>query len=236
MLVSAPLFGSNNIPVRIRILFGVVMAMAMTPLLRPYLAAPPSDLYGFALLTINEAVAGLIIGIFVHLVILGAQMGGALMDIQIGLSMSNVLNPSTGQPSTVLSQFKYFLALVLFLCANGHHVLISAFMKSFELMPTTGMSVLGAIQEQQVALIVQMFLIALQIAAPILAVSILIDAALGIMNKAVPQMQIFIVGMPGKIIVGMIALSVALPAVTMAVVNGVESATQATFRVMNSKP
>lgn len=235
MFLSAPLFGSANLPAFIRILTAVVVTAALTAAIQPTLAPPPADMYVFAAVVANQILAGLIIGVFVQIVLLGAQMGGAFMDMQVGLSMSHVMNPANGQPSTVLSQFKYMLALIVFLSVNGHHVMLGAFVKSFEIMPSVSGGVLRALQTNQLTLIGELSLIALQIATPVLAVSILVDAALGIMNKAVPQMHIFIVGMPAKIVMGLLALSVALPATAAAVLGGLESATDTLFRVMTAR-
>jgi flagellar biosynthetic protein FliR len=230
MFLAAPIFGSPNVPMRIRIL-----SAALTAALKPGSGPLPTDLFAFAASVANEVLAGLIIGVFVHIVLIGAQMGGAFMDLQVGLSMSHVMNPANGQPSTVLAQFKYMLALIVFLSVNGHHVMLSAFARSFEIMPTVSVSTLAALQENLLWLVGQLSLIALQIAAPVLAVSVLVDAALGIMNKAVPQMHIFIVGMPAKIAMGLLCVSVALPATAAAVLGGVETATDALFRVLGAK-
>jgi len=235
MLMSAPMFGSNSVPVRIRILFGGLMAFALCPVVKQYLPEPPTDLYGILLLVLNEALAGLIIGMFMSLIMLGIQMGGAIMDIQVGLSMSHVINPASGQASTLLSQFKYMLALVVFLCANGHHILINALVGSFRVMPVAGYGVLESIRNQQIYLLVEMSFIALQIAAPIMAVTILVDAALGLMNRAVPQMQTFIVGLPAKVVMGLVAISVGLPAITVAVTNGIDKATHSMENAMVAK-
>lgn len=235
MFLSAPLFSSSNLPRIIRILAAVVVSAALTPTLRPVLASPPADMYAFTAAVANEVLAGLIIGVFIQIVLLAAQMGGSFMDLQVGLSMSHVLNPANGQPSTVLSQFKYMLALVVFLAVDGHHVMLGAFVRSFEIMPAVNGGTLAAVQEHQVVLVEQLSLIALQIATPVLAVSILVDAALGIMNKAVPQMHIFIVGMPAKVAMGLMVVSVALPATAAAVLGGVEFATDALYRVMSAR-
>ncbi len=235
MFISAPMFGAPTIPARIRILFGAVMAFALCPVVKQYLPDPPTDLYGILLLVLNEALAGFIIGLFMMLVMLGIQMGGSIMDIQVGLSMSHIINPASGQSSTLLSQFKYMLALVVFLCANGHHILINALVGSFRVMPVAGAGVLEAIRNQQIYLLVEMSLIALQIAAPILAVTILVDAALGLMNRAVPQMQTFIVGLPAKVVMGLVAISIGLPAITVAVTSGIERATRSMEQAMVAK-
>lgn len=235
MFLSAPLFSSSNLPHTVRILAAVLISAALTQTLRPVLGAPPQNMYALVVDVGSEVLAGLIIGVFIQIVLLAAQMGGAFMDLQVGLSMSDVLNPSNGQSSTVLSQFKYMLALVVFLSVDGHHIMLGALVRSFEIMPAVHGGTLVALQQNQLALVGQLSLIALQIATPVLAVSILVDAALGIMNKAVPQMHIFIVGMPAKVAMGIMAVSVALPATAAAVLGGLETATDALYRVMTAR-
>jgi len=235
MFLSAPIFSGSNVPLLIRILAAVLVSAALTAVVKAGLPAVPSDMYAFVSLVANEVLAGLLIGVFIQIVMLAAQMAGSFMDLQVGLSMSHVLNPSNGQSSTVLSQFKYMLAMIVFLAVNGHHVMLGAFVRSFQIMPTVTGGTLAAVQQSQVALVANLSLIALQIATPVLAVSILVDAALGIMNKAVPQMHIFIVGMPAKVAMGLLAVSVALPATAAAVLGGIEYATDSLFRVMAAR-
>jgi flagellar biosynthetic protein FliR len=114
------------------------------------------------------------------------------------------------------------LAMVIFLEINAHHVMLQAFVHSYRAMPAPTMAQLPSIEAGFVDLITQLSLVALQIAAPVAAVSLVVDAALGVIGKAVPQMQVFMVGMPAKIGVGLIAAAVALPAL----VNGVQYGVQ----------
>ena len=235
MFLSAPFFGGSNVPRLIRILAAVLVAAALTSTVRHALPRPPADMYSFVALVANEILAGLLIGVFIQIVILAAEMGGSFMDLQVGLSMSHVLNPTNGQSSTVLSEFKSMLALIVFLAVNGHHVVLGAFVKSFDIMPVVTGGTLAAVEQNQVALVANLSLIALQISTPVLAVAILVDAALGIMNKAVPQMQIFIVGMPAKVAMGLMAVSVGLPATAAAVLGGIEYATDTLYKVMSAR-
>lgn len=223
MFLSSPIFGSQGTPVHIRVMTCFAISGALTLTLGKHIGPPPQDLYPFVLAITHEVVAGLLIGSFMSLVLQAAQMAGALIDTQMGLGMSQTLNPVNGISSTVIAQFKYMLAVVIFLSIDGHHMMLRAFAQSFGDMPGLSMGHLPAIQTGIVQLFSMLSLLALQMAAPVLGVSMVLDAALGMINKAVPQMQVIQVGMPAKIIIGMVALSVGLPAVVAGVNTGVET-------------
>ncbi|HVL40422.1 MAG TPA: flagellar biosynthetic protein FliR [Fimbriimonadaceae bacterium] len=231
MFLASPIFGAQTTPLPIRILTTLCISGALTCALNPALAPPPDQMHAFVMALGNECVAGLLIGLFMQLAIKAAMMGGSLLDLQIGLSMSQTLNPVAGVPVTVVAQYKFMLASVLFLAMNGHHIMLQAFAESYRVMPSFGLQSLPALQESIVSLVGQISLLAIQMAAPVLAVSLVVDAALGVVTKAVPQVHAMIVGMPAKIVVGLIAMSLALPALGAGVQAGVEHAVAALTRL-----
>lgn len=234
MLLSSPVFGAQNTPLPIRILTTLAISAALTCALQPKVGPVPQDLYQMVAAVATEAVAGLIIGLFMQLALQAALMAGALLDTQIGLGMSQTLNPIAGVPVAVIAQYKFMLAVVVFLSINGHHVMLQAFARSYELMPTLGGETIANLHQGYLGLLGQISLLSLTIAAPVLAVSLVVDAALGIVSKAVPQMQAIMVGLPAKLIMGMIAMSLALPTLASGVQAGVEQATDALYKVMRS--
>lgn len=218
MLLVSPLF-TTGVPVMIRVFTAGALAIAVTPIIGPFTPPPPEDLYGLIAAGFHEAIAGALIGLAVQLIAVAGQVAGSLMDIQIGLSSSQILNPAIGS-TTVLANFKYLLTLVTLFSANAHQVMIRAFAESYEM--TQKLS-LPAIHDGLLMMLSRAFFVGLQIALPVVAVSFVIDIAAAIVNKAVPQMQVFFVAMPAKIGVGLVALGLALPTVTSLVTNGVES-------------
>jgi flagellar biosynthetic protein FliR len=221
MLLVSPIFGAQNTPVQVRVFTTLAIAGALTCALKPAIGPVPADTYVLVGAVIKEALAGMLIGVFMSLILQAAQMGGAIIDMQMGLGMSQALNPLTGVPVTVISQFKFLLALVLFLTMNCHHQMIIAFARSYEAMPALSYDALPAVRDGIVTLITQLSLLALQMAAPVLAVSMIVDAGLAIVSKAVPQMQAMLVGLPAKVIMGMLILSVGLPALAGGISTGV---------------
>jgi flagellar biosynthesis protein FliR len=236
MLLSSPMFSAQNTPVRIRILITVAISGALTLAINPSQSSPPADMYSFVAAVANEALAGLLMGAFFSLVLHAASIAGAFLDLQMGLGMSQALNPMTGVPVTIISQFKYFLCLVVFLTVDAHHIMLQAFSQSYTALPVIDGPTLEGMKESFVGLLGRMSLLALQMAAPVAAVSVVVDAAFGIINRAVPQMHAFLVGLPAKTLMGMIALSVALPAMASAVYTGVEMTTEALFQTGRPLP
>lgn len=222
MMIAAPVFGAANLPVMIRVFITLALSMALTFAVRPSVGAVPADLGEFAMAIGNEALSGLLIGAFFSLVLHAVSMAGAMADLMMGLGMSQLLNPLTGVPVSVIGQFKYLLGLMVFLQVDAHHLMLGAFLQSYQSMPTLSADLMVPMQESLVGLLGQMTLLALQMAAPVAAVSIVVDAALGLVNRAVPQMHVFLVGMPAKTIMGMIALSISIPALVGTVQTGVE--------------
>lgn len=221
LLVTSPFFGAQTTPTVIRVMSSVSIAGALTFAVHEKVGPVPTSMYGLVAASLNEVLAGILIGLFMSMALQLAQIAGAMMDLQVGLASSQVLNPVGGISVTVLSQFKFMLGLVIFLLSNAHHLVLHAFVKSYDAMPVLGMSSLPAIESGLIRVVGSMFIIALQIAAPILAVSLLLDGAFGLINRAVPQIQIYQLALPAKIGVGLVVISIGLPALTFAVSAGV---------------
>ncbi|MPN24004.1 hypothetical protein SDC9_171397 [bioreactor metagenome] len=138
-------------------------------------------------------------------------MAGQLLDMQIGFGIVNVLDPQSGQQLPLVGNFKYILALLVFMATNSHHMLLAALFSSFKLIPVSGFIYHVELTEIMIDIVGGMFVIAMKICFPVLLSLLLTDVALGILARTMPQMNIFVVGVPGKIIVGLFVLSMALP-------------------------
>ena len=139
------------------------------------------------------------------------QMAGHILDVQIGFGMVNVFDPQFGQQIPLLGNFKYILALMVFLATNGHHILLSALVASFKLVPVTGVVFPTSLAGFILDMVSGAFAIAFKISLPVLVSLVLADVAFGILARTMPQMNIFVVGIPAKLIIGIFALMMALP-------------------------
>lgn len=168
----------------------------------------------YFIMIIKEAVVGLALGFIASLILYTVQVAGAFIDFQMGFAIANVVDPQTGAQVPIIGNFKYMLALLFLLSVNGHHLLIDGVIRSYQIVPIYSMFV--PIGSEEVVLFItqtfaQMFIVAFQIAIPVVGALFIIDVALGIVGRTVPQLNIFVVGLPLKIFVGFILILVTLP-------------------------
>lgn len=209
---SAPIFGARNVPVIVKAGLSLIISYILLPLLiGSTFTTAPEVLLPYVALVIGEFMIGLILGFACSFIFYGIQMAGSILDTQIGFGMVNVLDPLFGQQVPLVGNFKYILALLVFLASNSHHLFLSAVFSSFKLVPVSEGVFRADIATIAVDMVTGIFVIALKISLPVLVSLLLTDVALGVLARTMPQMNIFVVGVPAKIIVGIFVLSLALP-------------------------
>lgn len=207
----APVFGSPLVPVQAKVGIAVLVSFLLLPVVGPVASSSQPTLWVFAASVVREALVGLCIGYAASLLFVAAQLAGELVDIQIGFGIATVFNPMTSSPVSLVAQFQYLLALTIFLAIDGHHFLLLAVAQSFRTVPLAT----AAGGPQVMAGVSRMFadiaVIALRLGAPVIATLFMTDLVLGIMARVLPQMNVFVVGLPLKIGAGMATLVVAIP-------------------------
>lgn len=166
----------------------------------------------YTLLVVEEVVVGLAMGLIVSIVVNAIYLAGQMIDVPIGFGMVNVIDPQTGMQIPIVAQFKYVLAILILFTINAHHFLIAGMAQSFSVLPV-GFAALDAPAVTAVGIETfgTMFLLALRIGLPIVAALFVTDVALGIVARAVPQINVFFVGIPLKIGLGFLLLVFVLP-------------------------
>jgi flagellar biosynthesis protein FliR len=211
MLFIIPFFESRNVPVLVK----TGLAMAVTWLLLPQVRGLPPSLnttpVAFALGLASEIAIGLIIGLMLQLVFVGVQLAGQTAGFQMGFAIANVVDPASSMQIPMLSQFLNLFALMVFLSLDIHYYFIKALVDGFEIIPFWGARFDGDLFDLLVRTVSNAFVIAVKIGAPVMVALLLTSAALGLIARTVPQMQIFIVAMPVKIILGLLFLGFSLP-------------------------
>jgi len=215
IVAFTPLFGGETIPRRMRLGIGVLLTLALIP---GFAAVPAGslDALRYAALTVKEALVGFTLAMFVLVLFETYSAFGALVDLARGATIGNILDPLTRSQQPILSVFFTQLAIVLFFAIGGHRVLLSALADSFilvrplEAMP--GRLVGAGSTGQIVAMVGEMFLIAVRLSAPVVVVVLLLDVALGLINKAAPQIQVYFLGLTikGSLGIFMVLLVLAL--------------------------
>ncbi|MDO8586199.1 MAG: flagellar biosynthetic protein FliR [Armatimonadota bacterium] len=208
----APIFGSSQVPVQVRVLVAVSIALVFVPLCASATPAPPAvDLLPMAALMIKEALVGLAVGFVTNLVFAAIQAAGDLIDIQSGFSFAAVLDPVYGSQTAIAGRVHHLLAGLLFFVTNAHHVLLAGLADSFRIIPVAELSLNPAAAGGALNLFAAFFAVALKIAAPVLAAVFLADVALAVISRGAPQMNVLFVGMPLKLGVGLVGMAIALP-------------------------
>jgi flagellar biosynthesis protein FliR len=168
----------------------------------------------FMLLVLKEVMVGIGIGFFTAFLLYAVQLAGSFVDLQSGFAMAMMYDASTGIQEPMTGRLYYYIAMIFFLSMDAHHLLIKGALASFEWIPVLAWFPAASAENLVVlgvSMIKEMFWIALLIAAPLVATLFLVDIALGVLSKSVPQMNLFVVGFPIKIVVHFIVLYVSLP-------------------------
>jgi len=158
----------------------------------------------------GEAFIGLSLGLMVRMVLSAAELAGEMVGYQMGLGIVSVIDPQSGAQTSVVAQFTYLMALLVFLAADGHHVFFRAMAASFGLVPPGGLTLHAALSKLIVADAGRMFVLAVKIGAPAIAALLFTTLAFALMSRAMPQLNILIVGFPVSIAVGLIFFGLSL--------------------------
>ncbi|MGZ0049740.1 flagellar biosynthetic protein FliR [Brevibacillus gelatini] len=211
--VAAPFFSIRGVPGQFKIGLAFIVALISFQAL-PIQGQIPLDLT-FVLYVIKEALVGVILGYICELMFVAVQVAGGLMDMQMGLAMANVIDPKTGAYIPITGNFKNILAILYFFSINGHHMLLRGIISSYQVIPVDRMwAAFGSesVMMTAVKVFTNMFLSAFLMAAPIMVALFLVDLSLGIIAKSVPQFNIFVVGLPVKLLASFLLLIVVMPA------------------------
>lgn len=211
--VAAPVFQIRNLPVQFKIGISAMLSIVT------FSVVPISGIISidgmYILLVIKELIIGLSLGFIAYLFFTAVQVSGSFIDMQMGFGIANVIDPQTGAQSPLMGNFKFIFAVLLFLSFNAHHVMIDAIIRSYEWVPLdrSWPNRLGSqgLTEFLISSFSAMFVFAFQMAAPIVGALFLTDVAMGIVSKAVPQVNIFIVGLPLKILVAFMLMVILVP-------------------------
>ncbi|MDP9104694.1 MAG: flagellar biosynthetic protein FliR [Candidatus Eremiobacteraeota bacterium] len=209
MLFLVPIFSQTQIPRLVRFGLGLLLAFVIVRTVPPM--APVGGLGMLAVAVAAQVFIGLVFGFVAFLLFTGIQFAGEIIDIQIGFAVVNVINPLTSQSVTVIGEFQLALATLLYLAADAHHALIAGISGSFQLVPLPFAGVPELVAGDVVRFFAQSLFIVFQIAAPVAVALFLVNVMLGLMARVAPQMNVFVVGFPIQITVGLIMLIVSLP-------------------------
>lgn len=213
LFLLAPVFSSKLIPTQVRLMAAMAISLALTPI-ATHGQPIPGDTGTICLLMVKELAVGLLFAFPPAVVMAAVEAGAGLLDTIIGFSFAAVLDPVNNQQNAILGQFYTLFATMVFLLGGGDQIMIGGMAASYRELPIDDWPHMSAVTGQALSAFSQVFAIGLEIAAPVLVALIITDAALGLVSKAVPQMNVFVVGLPAKLLVGFTVIAASLPFVS----------------------
>jgi flagellar biosynthetic protein FliR len=213
LFVMAPLFSSRQVPVRVRTVVACGLAIGMTPLAM-HGQHVPNDVLELFGLVLKELLVGLAFALSISLLFAAISSAGALLDMLVGFSFGAIVDPLTGNQSAVLTQVYGLVALAVFVAIDGTSWVVGGLARTFDLVPLTAAPDIASLATGVVATFTTIFASALEVAAPVLIACVITDVAFGVVTRVVPQLNVFAVGFPVKIVVGLLVVGASLPFVS----------------------
>ncbi len=219
---ASPIFSTKGIPNLVKVGTAVVLSILLYPMAHAGVN-PETSLAGFMLQVVFEVLFGMALGFSVNIIFVSLQMGGQLVDFQIGFSMASAYDPLTQNKVSLYGRLYYWTALALFFALDAHHYLVYILSETFAIMPLGEIASEHLKSSDVVFLFSSSFKTAFQIAVPLLLILFMTDVVMGMLARTVPQLNVFILGLPMKVLVGVTVSIFLISAIIRMMVPVIES-------------
>lgn len=210
LISAAPLFGNASVPASVKVGLGVMVALIVAPPVPALPATDPTSLAGLLIL-LQEMLIGLAMGFTVRVIFAAVEMAGEISSLTMGLGFATFFDPNTRGRSSAISQFLSLVATMAFLAVNAHLVLLSALVESFTTLPISASPVYGGGFKQMADWGGAVFSTGVQLSLPIVGALLMTNVALGVLTRAAPQLNLFGIGFPITLGVGLLVIAITLP-------------------------
>ena len=234
IIFFTPILGSTNVPSHAKIGLIFFVTLMVFPLVDFTFVEFPKGLFSFTLLISSELLIGMIIGFSVRLLMSAVQIAGTTIGFQMGFGIVNVIDPVTSTQVSVIAQFQNLVGFLIFLSINAHHIVLNSIAYSFQLIPPLGFEFSGEMVNIYMNIVRDVFVISVKIAGPLIATLLFTSVALGMIARTVPQMNVFIVGFPLQIGLGLLMIGLTLPLFGMVINNMVGLIEQNIFALLRA--
>jgi flagellar biosynthetic protein FliR len=210
-VVSSVVFGSNNISVPVKILLSVVLTMVVFPSAKMMVLTDTQLTDELVLLAGREVLIGLSLGFLTRLFFFTVGMTGELVSISIGLGQAQIFNPMLGSNSNTVEQFYNTIATLIFFATNGHHIVLQGIAQSYELIPLAQMKLSVGPYAEMATFAQDMMVMAIKMCAPIIGAILVTNIAMGILGRAVPQINVLVTSAPVTLMLGFVLMFICIP-------------------------
>lgn len=220
---QAPLFNSRSIPFLAKTAVAVWFALILW-FVTPVSPALPNGPLAYILMLAAEVAFGFVIGFICNLIFIAVQAAGEIIDLQMGLSIATALDPVFGSVISIIGRLSFYMALIIFIIMDGHHLLLSALQQSFITLPVGRLANFASpdLVIQTISLGSLLWLTAIKLAAPIVLLIFLSDFTFGIVSRVAPQVNVFMLGFQVKPMLGLFGFALCLPFMVKYIVKLVE--------------
>jgi flagellar biosynthetic protein FliR len=212
-MIQMPGIGAAFVSPRARLLLALMLALAVTPVLAPGLPARPESVAVLFVLLLGELFVGFFMGALARVMMSALLIAGMVMAYTSALANALVNDPAAQQQGSIAGSFMSTTAMVLIFVLNLHHMMIGAFVDSYAIFPPGELPPVGDFSRLMTETVGRAFLLGVQLGAPFLVVGLILYLGLGMLGRLMPQVQIFFVGMPLQIALGIALLMISLPAI-----------------------
>lgn len=224
LMLMAPLFGSGRVPRRVKLMIASVMALSMMSSLPTATWLMPQNLGQMVIGLLGEILFGLLLGMIVSLVFIAAQWAGSMISQQIGLSMSEVMDPQFGSGGAIIGDLYFMLTTAAFLIAGGHRQLVIGTHESLLQLPPMSLVLDQHLFDTLLHALAAATILAMRLASPLFVTMIVVDVSMGCISKTVPQLNVMSAGMAIRSILGVVVMYVGVPIAIGVIVADMDSA------------
>ena len=210
--ITSPIIGTTDIPPQVRVLFGLAVSVLIAPTQFAHAAAQPNDLVDLAIVVVEEAAIGIVLGLGVTMFLSGVSLAGQVIAQMGGIALADVYNPGLDTSLPLFSQLLYLVAMAIYVLMGFHRMLLAGLLNTFESMPPGTAALPDSILEVFITLLAASFDLGLRVAAPATVALLLATVILGLVSRALPQLNIMALGFGANIMVTFAALLISFGA------------------------
>lgn len=204
MITVMPVFGERTVAMRVKAGLALIITFLIFPSLAGEEIAASNNMVELLLRMAGEIFIGIIIAFIIRFFFAAIQLSGQLIGFQMGFAIANIVDPLTSTQVSIIAELYYLFAILLFLSFDLHHIFLFSIVESYKAIPPLGMQFTGKLAETILLYSKNIFITAVKIGAPVITALLFTNVGLGVVARTVPQMNIFIVGFPLQIAMGLL--------------------------------
>jgi flagellar biosynthesis protein FliR len=234
LTMTAPIYGTNEVPIPVRVLLAAALALVIVPLQAFGPVASFGSLPHYALMLAVEAAIGACLGLGVLVLLHGMTLAGELVAQSSGLGIAEVFDPSIEENVPLFSRLMFLAAIAIFLCIGGHRMVMVGLLDTFQTIPPGSGELPGSLADAFATLVGQSFSLGVRVAAPVVTSLLLATLTLGVIGRTLPQLNVFALGFGLNSLLALAALALALGAALWAFQNEIEPAMRTLFDALRT--